>query len=133
LIVLLDITGGCMAALSLPKSARLHRRAEFSRVRESGVSRVGKFLSMGGWIDPAGGQPRGGVITSRKVGNAVQRSRARRRLREIFRVHRPQLVAGLQMVMVAKRGAAAADFGSLREEWLRLALKNGFFAGSEVA
>lgn len=88
---------------------------------------------MGGWIDPAGGNSRGGVITTRKVGNAVERSRARRRLREIFRVHRPQLVVGLQMVMVAKRGAAMVDFERLREDWLGLAVQNGFLPDAEVA
>lgn len=120
-----------MAALSLPKPARLHRRAEFLRVRERGVSRGGKYLSLGGWIDPAGGLPRGGVITSRKVGNAVERSRARRRLREIFRVHRPQLAAGLHMVMVARRGAALADFAILCDEWRGLAAKSGFLKIAE--
>lgn len=120
-----------MAALSLPMPARLHGRAEFLRVREKGVSRAGEYLSMGGWVDPAGGLPRGGVITSRKVGNAVERSRARRRLREIFRVHRPQLAAGLHMVMVARRGAALADFGSLRDEWRGLAAKSGFLTIAE--
>lgn len=71
------------------------------------------------------------MITTRKVGNAVERSRVRRRLREIFRVHRPQLSAGLQMVMVAKRGAALADFVSLRDEWRGLAAKSGFLTIAE--
>lgn len=62
-----------------------------------------------------------GIVTSRRVGGAVQRNRMRRRLREIFRARRARLPAGLWLVVTAKPGSAVATFAELREEWLRLA------------
>ncbi len=61
-----------------------------------------------------------GVVTSRRVGGAVQRNRTRRRLREIFRARRGEFAPGIWLVVVAKPGAAEAPFSELREEWLRL-------------
>jgi ribonuclease P protein component len=68
-----------------------------------------------------------GIITSRRVGGAVQRNGVRRRIREIARAARPQLVAGLWMVIIAKHNATAAEYSSLREEWTQLARKAGCF------
>ena len=68
-----------------------------------------------------------GIVTSRRVGGAVQRNGVRRRIREIARHARPQLGVGLWMVVIAKRTATEAEFGELREEWTQLARKAGCF------
>ena len=68
-----------------------------------------------------------GVVTSRRVGGAVQRNLVRRRLREIFRACRTQISSGLWLVVTAKNGAAEAGFAELREEWLRLAGRLSIF------
>lgn len=115
-----------MASLGLPKSGRLSRRADFDAVRRQGRSWHGTLMVMGclrGTGTPAA--PRLGVITSRKVGSAVERNRLRRVLREIFRVHRPGLPSGLWMVVVPRRAAVAATFQALRDEWRSLAARAG--------
>lgn len=66
-------------------------------------------------------ESRVGLITSRRLGNAVVRNRVRRRLRELARTTRPQLQADCWLVLIGKRGASTAAFDSVREEWLRLA------------
>lgn len=68
-----------------------------------------------------------GVVTSRRVGCAVQRNLTRRRLREIFRANRALLAPGFWLVVSAKPGAAAAEFDPLRDEWLRLAGRLSIF------
>lgn len=68
-----------------------------------------------------------GVVTSRRVGGAVQRNRVRRRVREIFRIRRGDMLPGVWLVVVAKPGAAEASFADLREEWLRLASRLSIF------
>lgn len=115
-----------MAAFTLPKAARLSRRSDFADVRGHGDSWHGRFMVMGGWLSGNADAARCGVITSRKVGGAVERSRARRRLREIFRLHRGLLPAGLWMVVIARRAAATASFGALSEEWRALADRAGY-------
>ncbi|MFM8790371.1 MAG: ribonuclease P protein component, partial [Chthoniobacterales bacterium] len=67
-----------------------------------------------------------GIITSRKTGSAVERSRVRRRLREIFRLHRRLLPAGLWMVIVPRRAAVDAQFAALRDEWRALCVRGGY-------
>ncbi len=66
-----------------------------------------------------------GVVTSRKVGGAVARNRARRRLRDVFRRNREGLRTDVDVVLVARRGADSAPFHALKDEWLRLAKQAG--------
>lgn len=60
------------------------------------------------------------MITSRRVGGAVQRNRMRRRVRELFRGARGEMAPDVWIVVVAKSGSAEVTFSELREEWLRL-------------
>lgn len=87
----------------------------------------GRFLRMTALRRSPDEPARLGVITSRRVGGAVQRNRVRRRLREIFRVRRADFIPGLWLVVVAKNGAAETPFHALREEWLRLAGRLSIF------
>ena len=69
-------------------------------------------------------QVRIGLITSRRVGGAVERNRVRRRLREIVRASRGQLKDGVWLALIARQQAASASFEALREEWLTLARRS---------
>jgi ribonuclease P protein component len=90
-------------------------------MRAEGRMVQGRWLRMTALRRPSDEPARLGVVTSRRVGGAVQRNRTRRRLREIFRARRGEFAPGLWLVVVAKPGAAEASFAELREDWLRLA------------
>jgi ribonuclease P protein component len=62
-----------------------------------------------------------GFTASRKLGNAVMRNRAKRRLRALAREVIPaQGIAGWDYVLVGRPGATvAADFARMREELTR--------------
>lgn len=111
-----------MAAQRFPKSARVRRRPQFLRVQEHGrKASAGPLLALA--LSRGEGETRLGVTVSKKVGNAVTRNRIRRRVRELFRKGRGMLPRGLDVVVVARRGASEADFAELGRAFEALALK----------
>lgn len=67
-----------------------------------------------------------GLTASRKVGNAVIRNRAKRRLRETVRLHlNEKEIRGWDVVLIAKTAAASCAFEEMRADFSRglIALK----------
>jgi ribonuclease P protein component len=100
------------------QSARLKRAFEFEKTRSEGQRLVKGCLILN-W-KPGRAQLRLGVVTSKKIGGAVVRSRARRLLREAFRLHRTEL-APADIVLVARPSIAPKDFHSVERDFLAAA------------
>ena len=114
--------------MKFSKSRRITRRAEFSRVRSKGKSISGRFLVMGYLKDEQLTEPvRLGLITTKRIGNAVIRNRVRRRLRGILQRNGDQLVPGYWMVLIARNAAAGASSEQLEKEWKWMTRKIGIF------
>ena len=113
--------------LRFPKAARLARTGEFHRVRDQGRSWPGRFFILGVLLREGGGETRIGFVTSKRMGNAVERNRARRQLRDIVRRHRPGLLPGRWLVLIARRPVVGAELAALEGEWLRLGRRAGIF------
>ena len=71
------------------------------------------------------GQNRVGITTGKKLGHAVVRNRARRRLREVYRLNEHRFKPGYDIVVVARNRCISADFGKLTAAYLSLAEKAG--------
>jgi len=71
------------------------------------------------WHERSKGQlSRLGVITTKKLGNAVTRARARRLLRECFRLHQSELCRPVDLVLVARYGIAGAKMTETENAFL---------------
>ena len=64
-----------------------------------------------------------GIVTSKKVGNAVLRNQAKRRLRAIVQTHLPQLTTGFDLVIVARFNIKEAIFAALEKDFLNAVKK----------
>jgi ribonuclease P protein component len=62
--------------------------------------------------------PRVGVVASiASVGGAVQRNRAKRRLREVFRQHQTLVPAGSDLLLVARAAVNRLDYSALAQKF----------------
>ena len=71
------------------------------------------------------GVNRVGITTGKKLGHAVVRNRARRRLREVYRLNEHLFKPGYDIVVVARNRCVDADFRKLTQGYLALAQKAG--------
>ena len=71
------------------------------------------------------GQNRVGITTGKKLGHAVVRNRARRRLREVYRLNEALFKPGYDIVVVARHRCISGDFQNLTKAYLSLAEKAG--------
>ena len=103
--------------------ARLHSRPEFVAVETGGRRVSGRYLTLVG--KPNGGPTdRLGIIASRRVGGAVDRNRAKRRLREMFRRRaQPDGQRSLDVVAIARADLVHAPFAVVQTDFLAALLK----------
>lgn len=103
----------------LPRGQRLTASAEFQALFQQGkrVDRPALIVLYRDVPDTT----RVGFAVSRKLGNAVQRNRARRRLREAYRVARPSAPLHAAIVIIGRPAVLTAPFPVLVDQ-LRQAL-----------
>ena len=66
-----------------------------------------------------------GITVGKKLGHAVVRNRARRRIREVYRLNESKFQPGWDIVVVARSRCVSADFAMLTNAFLSLAQKAG--------
>jgi ribonuclease P protein component len=95
---------------------RLRRRTDFRAAAAGLRASVGAFVVQARRRAEAG-PVRIGFTVSRQVGNAVERNRVKRRLREMVRLSQGGgMHDGHDYVLIGRRAALAAPFGQMRQE-----------------
>ncbi len=105
----------------LKKSERLRKRSDYLLVQTQGKRIYLRDLVV--LIYYHEGFKRFGITVSRQVGGAVVRNRVKRRLREIWRRFCYLLPSDNDIILVAKRSAASADYISLKNQFIELGKK----------
>lgn len=104
--------------LRLGRSLRLAQNRDFVRIRQRG-ERLALGCLIANWNKlPEGSPPKMGVVTSKKIGNAPERSRARRLLRESFRQHQHELIRPVELVLVARNSIAGKPYAAVEKDFL---------------
>ena len=75
---------------------------EFETIRRNGKRRVRGCLIANWLLLPEDSPSQLGIITTRRIGNAVVRNRARRLLRETFRLNQNELKRPIAVVLIAR-------------------------------
>ncbi|WP_295580134.1 ribonuclease P protein component [uncultured Oscillibacter sp.] len=106
----------------MKRAVTLKENHEFRRLYQKGASAVG-----GGMVVYCRknrlGRNRLGLTASVKLGHAVVRNRARRRLREVYRLNGYRLRQGYDIILVARSKTATVSWRELNDTFLRLCRK----------
>lgn len=112
----------------LRRFQRITASAIFFEAYAQGRSFHGRFMVL--WVRSGpGAAQRVGVVASRRVGESVARSRARRLLREAYRLNRCRLGGVWDVVLVARRRLLEARRPEIEKDFLHLARSAGLMAG----
>jgi ribonuclease P protein component len=98
---------------------------DFARAKSQG-QRLACGCLVANWLPMAdAASPRLGVVTGKKIGNAVVRSRARRLLRESFRLHQHDFERPVDLVLVARASIVGKKFPEVERDFLEALRRAG--------
>jgi ribonuclease P protein component len=102
----------------------LRKNKEFGFVFRRGKKQVGRLMVIYA-VKNRLGRNRYGIIASKKVGNAVKRNRARRRLKDFIRKTEANLKNGFDIVLIARASINEASFQVIVDEGEQLLKRVG--------
>ena len=102
----------------MKSTTTVKKNYEFRRMYAKGKSGVSSCLVVY-YRKNRLGHNRLGVTVSTKLGHAVVRNRVRRRLRELYRLHKGDMLPGYDIIMVARVRAAELPYAKLEKQYLR--------------
>ena len=105
------------ASEKFPKTDRILKRDLFRRVYEQGRKLQARYFTA--FVLPNSGErARLGITTTRKIGNSVERNRARRLVREAFRKNKWLVPRGVDIVINVKRPLVEAHYRDLEGDFI---------------
>lgn len=96
----------------MKRSLSLRSGAEFQRVWENGKAWSNSLFVLRATANQ-GSNSRFGFVVGKKVGNAVERNRIKRRMREVVRSRCERIMQSWDIILIARRGVEEADFATI--------------------
>ena len=112
----------------MKRAYTLKENYEFRRVYQRGASSVSGSMVVYCRKNKLG-RNRLGITASTKIGGAVTRNRARRRLREVYRLNGDKLQKGWDVILVARGRTVSCSWKELNDTFLRACRKLGVLEG----
>ncbi len=105
--------------MRLRPEQRLRRQNDIRAVRERGFRSDWRFFTLWALAVSQERRSRFAVIASiAAIGNSVERSRSKRRLREVFRRHQDKVPAGHDLLLISRTALKTAPFAELEHRFL---------------
>ncbi|MCI0489208.1 MAG: ribonuclease P protein component [Blastocatellia bacterium] len=107
-----------------PKTNRILKRDSFKRVYDGGRKFQARYFTA--FVLPnSGSEPRIGITVTRKIGKSVQRNRARRLVREVFRKNKWLVPQGVDIVINVKKPLVEAVYSDVEGDFRNFLEKAG--------
>lgn len=104
--------------LTLGAGQRLKQTRDFARLKAKG-RRLARGCVLLNWAElPVAGKSRLGIVAAKRIGNSVVRSRAKRLLRQAFRLHQHDLRVPSEIILVARDSIAGKAFADVERDYL---------------
>lgn len=94
---------------------RICKRKEYTAVYEQGIRRYSRHFTIITFRNQAE-TSRLGITASKKAGNAVQRNRVKRLLREFFRLNKSRFSSSQDIVIIARKFAYTLNYRDVCRE-----------------
>src|SRR4029453_8815258 len=99
---------------TMSRAEHIRRRADFQRVYQQGARLQGRYMTI--FLLPTElPVARLGIAATRKLGGSVIRNRAKRLVRELFRLHKP--ASGTDVIVIPRPNLAETRFSSLETDY----------------
>jgi len=115
----------------LDKERRIRKNSEYRLVYKHGNYEVGRLCVV--YRMPVAKQAtRIGFVTGKKVGGAVERNRARRLMKEVYRLNQHAIREGYAIVVVGRARMASATYDQACKEMMYLFKKSKLLKSNEA-
>lgn len=111
-----------MADFTFTKSERLTTRPQFQQVMDRGRKKRIDSICTVFSLPNSLGRRRLGIIASKKIGNAVARNRAKRKIREAFRLLKGSIEPAVDIVVISGKDLVALPFSVLEKKLAKVLL-----------
>ena len=102
---------------SFRPAEHVRKRADFELIYQTGFRRNGRLMTLF-MKERESGAARLGIAATRKIGGAVERNRAKRVVREVFRHHKPS--GAIDIVVIPRREMLDASYERVEAEFQSL-------------